>query len=176
VCCITKYSTRSGLTSEFLGKFQILFFIYPNIYNNIDYIPASLQSSINFINTFSKNVIKIQPDNGSTASSGDTTEFSIPNNTIIDLSSFAVHKTVTVGDDPCTGFPFSECYIQTLRTEVDGQSVEDIQNYNQLYQMMANATMSTAQLQTNSCFSLAPKPTTMLVDCADAEGATDAVK
>jgi len=142
----------------------------------MDYIPASLQSSINFINTFSKNIIKIRPDNGSTASPGDTTEFSIPNNTIVDLSSFAVHKTVTTVTSACTGFPFSECYIQNLRTEMDGQSVENIQNYNQLYQMMANATMSTAQLQTNSCFSLAPKPTTMLVDCADAEGATDAVK
>jgi len=135
----------------------------------MDYIPLSLQSSIIFINTF-------RPDNGSTASPGDTAEFLLPNNIILDLSSFAVHKTVTISDDPCTAFPFSENYIQSLRTKMDGQSVENIQNYNKLYQMMANATMSTAQLQTNSCFSLAPKPTHMLIDIATAEEATDANK
>jgi len=79
---------------------------------------VSLQSSLNFINTFSKNTVRIRPDNGATASPGDATEFSVPNNTIVDLSSLAVHKTVTTATAACTGSPFSEClskhYAQRL--------------------------------------------------------------
>jgi len=37
---------------------------------------------------------------------------------------------------------------------------------------MANATMSTAQLQTNSCFSLAPRPRHHLADCGATGDAT----
>jgi hypothetical protein len=126
-----------------------------------DYLPATLTAAIQTIRAFGKNVIKITPQK-TTANPGDTTEFMIPNKRILDFSSFAIHKTITIGGEDTTAVPMSECFIESLRTEASTQAIEFIPHYNQLFQMMTNATMSTQCMKTASCYSLAPKPTYVL--------------
>lgn len=107
--------------------------------------PQNLGKRIKTLNNFSANTIKLTPSNSSTEtqnikSSGAKLEFTLPPNSLLDLSTFSVFSdystvrgsTNAEGDGRFILARYANSLISRLTVEVGGQVVSDIAEYGRL--------------------------------------------
>ena len=107
--------------------------------------PANLGKRIKTLNNFSANTIKLTPSNSQTEtknikSSGAKLEFTLPPNSLLDLSTFSVFSdystirgsTHAEGDSRFILARYANSLISRLTVEVGGQVVSDIAEYGRL--------------------------------------------
>jgi len=101
--------------------------------------------------TNSINVI-VRPANGQTFSAGgDVIQFDLPARSFLSPSSLVLRGVITTtadaNDDVNTlrGACPGSSWIQRVETQIAGQTIESINNYNQLYNMLVNTKMSMSE-------------------------------
>ena len=101
--------------------------------------------------TNSINVI-VRPANGQTFSAGgDVIQFDLPARSFLSPSSLVLRGVITTTADTTgdTNTLLGACpgssWIQRVETQIAGQTIESINNYNQLYNMLVNTKMSMAE-------------------------------
>ena len=98
--------------------------------------PRNLAYSVKSLSGFSKTTVKITPDSSVAVPAGDTIRVKLPSNSLIDLRTLSMFFTgTTTSTAPTTcHFPrLSSSIIDQLSVYVNGTMVENIQNYNVLY-------------------------------------------
>jgi hypothetical protein len=120
--------------------------------------PNNLGARINHITNYSTNSVKLNPDNSQTElvdiTSGARIQFTLPPNSLVDLSSFSVYAdfetAVAASNTAYTGV-LADIYvrphyltrnanslIRRLIVEVGGQTVSDIEDYNRIQQIFSD--------------------------------------
>jgi len=113
--------------------------------------PKNLGQRIQYITNYSTNSVKLNPDNSATSltniTSGSKLQFTLPPNSLVDLSSFSVYADFetrkAAGLDAAGGVAVRPHYltrnvnnlIQRLTVEIGGQVISDIQDYNRIQQI-----------------------------------------
>jgi hypothetical protein len=114
--------------------------------------PNNLGARINHITNYSTNSVKLNPDNSQTElvdiTSGARIQFTLPPNSLVDLSSFSVYAdfetavaaTSTAGTEVRPHFLTrnANSLIRRLIVEVGGQTVSDIEDYNRIQQIFSD--------------------------------------
>ena len=116
--------------------------------------PNNLGARINHITNYSTNSVKLNPDNSQTElvdiTSGARIQFTLPPNSLVDLSSFSVYadfETVIAVSATNTGITNvrphyltrnANSLIRRLIVEVGGQTVSDIEDYNRIQQIFSD--------------------------------------
>lgn len=106
--------------------------------------PRNMSTFLNRMTNYNKNNVKMTVLGTPTANDGDVIQVDLPTNSIVDLSSlawsFQVAYTGAAGKPDPAGvngsltFPLNaESIISRLAVEVNGQTLVNLQNYNQLY-------------------------------------------
>jgi hypothetical protein len=100
--------------------------------------PKNLAYAVKSLNSFSKSTVKLLPDNRTdTVTSGNIIRVRLPQNSIIDLRTFTMYYQGIVSATGSNGkghYPrLSSSIIDTLTIYVNGTQIENIQNYNLLY-------------------------------------------
>ena len=100
--------------------------------------PKNLAYAVKTLSGFSKSTVKLLPDNRTdTVTSGNIIRVRLPQNSLIDLRTFTMYYQgiVTVNQSGGKGhYPrLSSSIIDTLTIYVNGTQIENIQNYNLLY-------------------------------------------
>ena len=100
--------------------------------------PKNLAYGCKTLNSFSKSTVKLLPDNRTdTVTSGNIIRVRLPQNSIIDLRTFTMYYqgiVTATGSGGKGHYPrLSSSIIDTLTIFVNGTQIENIQNYNLLY-------------------------------------------
>ncbi len=101
--------------------------------------PKNLAYDVKTLHSFSKSTVKLLPDNRTdTVTSGIIIRVHLPQNSIIDLRTFTMYyQGICSTTNSTTGkghYPrLSSSIIDTLTIYVNGTQIENIQNYNLLY-------------------------------------------
>ena len=100
--------------------------------------PRNLSAFLNRLSGYNKNNVKMNVLGASTANQGDTIQVDLPTNSIVDLSSLAWAFDVVYADPTeatkKTSPPIQcEGLISRLAIEVNGQTLCNLMNYNQLF-------------------------------------------
>jgi hypothetical protein len=120
--------------------------------------PNNLGARINHITNYSTNSVKLNPDNSQTElvdiTSGARIQFTLPPNSLVDLSSFSVYAdfetALAASCNAATGVAAgafvrphyltrnANSLIRRLIVEVGGQTVSDIEDYNRIQQIFSD--------------------------------------
>ena len=123
--------------------------------------PNNLGARINHITNYSTNSVKLNPDNSQTElvdiTSGARIQFTLPPNSLVDLSSFSVYadfETAYAAENTIITSPVTAAagtfgrphyltrnvnsLIRRLIVEVGGQTVSDIEDYNRIQQIFSD--------------------------------------
>lgn len=116
--------------------------------------PNNLGARINHITNYSTNSVKLNPDNSQTElvdiTSGARIQFTLPPNSLVDLSSFSVYadfETIIAAAATNAGVATvrphyltrnANSLIRRLIVEVGGQTVSDIEDYNRIQQIFSD--------------------------------------
>ena len=113
--------------------------------------PKNLGQRIQYITNYSTNSVKLNPDNSATSltgiTSGSKLQFTLPPNSLVDLSSFSVYADFsTTSAGGVLGTAARPHYltrnannlIQRLTVEIGGQVINDIQDYNRIQQIFSD--------------------------------------
>jgi hypothetical protein len=100
--------------------------------------PKNLAYAVKTLSGFSKSTVKLLPDNRTdTVTSGNIIRVRLPQNSIIDLRTFTMYYqgiVTATGSGGKGHYPrLSSSIIDTLTIFVNGTQIENIQNYNLLY-------------------------------------------
>ena len=106
--------------------------------------PRNLSNFLNRLSGYNKNNVKLTVLGSDTANQGDIVQVDLPSNSIVDLSSLAWSFQVVYGTQAAAG----ECYppinceglISRLAVEVNGQTLVNLTNYNDLFHLLLNMT------------------------------------
>lgn len=108
-------------------------------YNEV-ILPESVYQSVRSFSNYVKRTSRIEPQ-GSSADIGPNqqVEFALPTNTLVDISSFAVVIDGITFDGTNTALPaFADSFIQRLEILSNGNTIQVINNYNVLMNVMRN--------------------------------------
>jgi hypothetical protein len=112
--------------------------------------PNNLGARINHITNYSTNSVMLRPDNSIVELNGITNgaklEFTLPPNSLVDLSSFSVYAELSTAAAVTTAGQIRPHYltryanslIHRLTVEIGGQVVNDIQDYNRIQQIFSD--------------------------------------
>jgi len=116
--------------------------------------PKNLGQRIQYITNYSTNSVKLNPDNSATSltgiTSGSKLQFTLPPNSLVDLSSFSVYADFSTtkaaggfADDGVAARPHyltrnANNLIQRLTVEIGGQVISDISDYNRIQQIFSD--------------------------------------
>eukprot|EP00960_Hanusia_phi_P077640 768721-Hanusia_phi.AAC.7 len=114
--------------------------------------PSNLRNTINYITNYSRNVVKVLPNNnttGMTVTSNGQITFTLPPNSLLDLGSLSLHanfETTPVYANNDANAHIKPRYltrntsslIERLVVSVQGQTLADIQNYNLIHDIFSN--------------------------------------
>jgi hypothetical protein len=100
--------------------------------------PKNLAYAVKTLSSFSKSTVKLLPDNRTDiVTSGNIIRLCLPSNSLIDLRTFDMYYEGSCSNDKATCFThfprLSSSIIETLTIFVNGTQIENIQNYNLLY-------------------------------------------
>jgi hypothetical protein len=97
--------------------------------------PKNLAYNIRTLAGFSKSTCKLSIDKTGPVQMGDTFKVKLPSNTIVDLRTFTMYfRGVASATTGRVHFPrLSSSIIRNLAVYVNGTQIENIQNYNTLY-------------------------------------------
>lgn len=109
--------------------------------------PKNLSYKINRLGNglFQKQTLKILPDN-TKATPSNTISFKLPPNSLLDIRSFCMFMTGSTVSLGKKGADFQSCFfprntsslIEQLSISINGYQIENIQNYNQLYNILSD--------------------------------------
>lgn len=103
-------------------------------------LPSNFENKMVILQNYSKAPIRIIPSTGQqNLTPGDLLIMTLPVGCVLDLRTFALHfKAKTTGDATnMVGFPkYMQSLIDTLDIYVNGQNVQHIARYNQLYNLL----------------------------------------
>eukprot|EP01050_Picozoa_sp_SAG11_P015337 SAG11_NODE_1978_length_3972_cov_45.154144_4_plen_436_part_00 len=106
--------------------------------------PRNLSNFLNRLSGYNKNNVKLTVLGSDTANQGDIIQVDLPSNSIVDLSSLAWSFQVVYGTQGGTGVmaPPINCegLISRLAVEVNGQTLVNLTNYNDLFHLLLNMT------------------------------------
>ena len=111
--------------------------------------PRNLSNFLNRLSGYNKNNVKLTVLGGDTANQGDIIQVDLPSNSIVDLSSLAWSFQVVYGTQGAAGggntpsiTPPINCegLISRLAVEVNGQTLCNLTNYNDLFHLLMNMT------------------------------------
>ena len=94
--------------------------------------PTQLQYNIKQLSGFSKNVVRLTPDKYDNIKPGDTIRCTLPNNSLIDLSTLCFYYEF-LGDTGCHPPRLSSSILRNVAIYLNGSLVENIPSYNVLY-------------------------------------------
>lgn len=112
--------------------------------------PKNLGTKLNYLTNYSTNSVKLNMDNSITElnniSSGARMQFTLPPNSLVDLSSFSVHAQFETTPATSAGNATRPYYltrnvmsmVRRLTVEIGGQTVSDIQDYNLINQIFTD--------------------------------------
>ena len=127
-----------------------------NKYKKSEYIlkrtmsyPDDLKTTINKLSNYSRSSVKINNETSGNVVSGNQLKFRLPSNSLIDLSSLAVHahmKTVdtggAIGGVKVAYYPCRDLnIIRRLTIEMENNTVCVIENYDRVRSMMLDFSM-----------------------------------
>lgn len=97
--------------------------------------PRNLAYSVKSLSGFSKQTVRLTPDNDTNIAAGSTIKVKLPPNCLVDLRTFtAFFEGSTSGTGTGVHFPrLSSSLIEQLSVYVNGTMIENIPNYNVLY-------------------------------------------
>ena len=119
--------------------------------------PDDLKTTINKLTNYSRSSVKINNETSGSVDSGAQLKFRLPSNSLIDLSSLAIHahmKTVDTGGlvggvkvayIPCRDLNI----IRRLTVEMEGNNIAVIENYDRIRSMMLDYSMGEANHKFN---------------------------
>ena len=109
--------------------------------------PKNLGTKLNYLTNYSTNSVKLNMDNSSSElasiTSGARLQFTLPPNSLVDLSSLSVHADFETTRATAVGANSRPYYltrnamsmVKRLTIEIGGQVVSDIQDYNLINQI-----------------------------------------
>ena len=112
--------------------------------------PDDLKTTINKLSNYSRSSIKIQNQSSTAVSDGDILTFRLPANSLVDLSSFAVHANMVCGatggvdgsGDKVAYLPCRDLsVIRRLTVEMNNTTVCSIDHYDRVRQFMLDYSM-----------------------------------
>lgn len=109
-------------------------------------LPSNLQFFLNRLSGYSRNTYRLQTVNNDSAVAGGFVTVDLPNNALVDLSTFSWHfKGTTTTTANTAAFPrHIESIIDSLSVEVNGSLISSIPTqYNQVWNMIADTTLGT---------------------------------
>eukprot|EP01047_Picozoa_sp_COSAG01_P048345 COSAG01_NODE_4701_length_4800_cov_1.816752_1_plen_151_part_10 len=104
--------------------------------------PRNLSNFLNRLSGYNKNNVKLNVLGSGTANHGDIIQVELPTNSIVDLSSLAWSFQVAYGTSAGHALPPVNCeaLISRLAVEVNGQTLVNLTNYNDLFHLLLNMT------------------------------------
>ena len=112
--------------------------------------PDDLKTTINKLNNYSRSSVKIQNQTNGPVGDGDTLVFRLPANSLVDLSSFAIHANMSCGatggvDAANAKVAYLPCrdlsVIRRLTVEMNNTTVCSIDHYDRVRQFMLDYSM-----------------------------------
>lgn len=112
--------------------------------------PKNLGTKLNYLTNYSTNSVKLNMDNSITElnniTSGARMQFTLPPNSLVDLSSFSVHALFETTPATSAANATRPYYltrnvmsmVRRLTVEIGGQTVSDIQDYNLINQIFSD--------------------------------------
>jgi len=112
--------------------------------------PKNLGQRDQYIANYSNNSVKLNPDNSATLltgiTSGSKLQFTLPPNSLVDLSSFSVYADFSTTDASSGAAGIRPHFltrntnklVQRLTVEIGGQVLNDIQDYNRIQQIFSD--------------------------------------
>lgn len=112
--------------------------------------PKNLGTKLNYLTNYSTNSVKLNMDNSITElnniTSGARMQFTLPPNSLVDLSSFSVHAEFETTPAAAENGEVRPYYltrnvmsmVRRLTVEIGGQTVSDIQDYNLINQIFSD--------------------------------------
>ena len=112
--------------------------------------PKNLGTKLNYLTNYSTNSVKLNMDNSSSElqsiTSGARLQFTLPPNSLVDLSSLSVHadfETTRATANGANSRPYyltrnAMSMVKRLTIEIGGQVVSDIQDYNLINQIFSD--------------------------------------
>jgi hypothetical protein len=109
--------------------------------------PRNLAYSVKNLSGFSKQTVKLTPDNYTDVAAGSTIRVKLPPNCLVDLRTLTAYFEGTITTSAGTAhFPrLSSSLIEQLTIYVNGTMIENIQNYNILYNTLYDLTCANDQ-------------------------------
>ena len=104
---------------------------------NVRPLPKSLSYYVSRVAGFRRQTIKVLPQGTNAAQASSTLNILLPQNSLVDLSTFAIFGYIT-GLDNTHYYPrnLDQALVQNLQITVGGQQICSIQNYNQLMETL----------------------------------------
>lgn len=112
--------------------------------------PDNLLYYLKSMQGYSRNNVKVLPLTSTTVDSGQPMQFRLPTNSLIDLSTWTLHgtrkleNTNKTGGGRCMFGKDTASMIRSLQIQIGGQTIQNLDNYNVVWQALKDQTMSPA--------------------------------
>ena len=115
--------------------------------------PDNLLYYVKKLQGYSRNNVKILPLTSTSAKFGDTITFRLPTNSLIDLSTWAIHGNLTMqGQSVDAHVHFARdtaSMIRTMQIQIGGQTIQNLDHYNVVWQALKQSTQSSSSSACN---------------------------
>lgn len=116
--------------------------------------PDNLLYFVKKLSGYSRNNVKVLPLTSTTSGNGQVVQFRLPTNSLIDLSTWCVHGRMAVEGDSANKAAFGRdtaSMIRNVQIQVGGQTIQNLNQYNLVWQALKQLTMS-PQTSNNSSY------------------------
>ena len=106
--------------------------------------PENLLYFVKKLQGYSRNNVKVLPLTSTTSGNGQVIQFRLPTNSLIDLSTFCMHgqMKVTGSTQPAVFGRDSVSMIRSMQIQIGGQTIQNLNHYNLVWQGLKQSTMS----------------------------------
>lgn len=115
--------------------------------------PDNLLYYVKKLQGYSRNNVKILPLTSTSAKFGGTITFRLPTNSLIDLSTWAIHGDLNMqGTDLDAQVHFARdtaSMIRTMQIQIGGQTIQNLDHYNTVWQALKQSTQSSSSSACN---------------------------
>ncbi len=113
--------------------------------------PDNLLYFVKKLQGYSRNNVKVLPLTSTTSGPGQVIQFRLPTNSLIDLSTWCLHGNLTVaGTGAEVNFGRDTAsMIRNVQVQIGGQTIQNLNQYNLVWQALKQSTMSTSASASN---------------------------
>lgn len=107
--------------------------------------PDNLLYFVKKLSGYSRNNVKVLPLTSTTSGNGQVVQFRLPTNSLIDLSTWCMHGRLEVEGDSANKAAFGRdtaSMIRNVQIQVGGQTIQNLNQYNLVWQALKQLTMN----------------------------------